>query len=88
MRNFLIKKPVKFKYKQDCHPKKGFVNWWEYMGYYKSKSAKRQQFKKETLLEYNTDTSAGLPIKEDDIVRYSFEKRRVQDKELVYNIWN
>lgn len=28
-------------------------------------------------LEYNIDTSAGHPVKDDDIVRYSFEKRRV-----------
>ena len=33
-------------------------------------------------LEYNTDTSAGNPVKDDDIVRYSLETRRVQDKEL------
>lgn len=33
-------------------------------------------------IEYNNNTSAGHPIKDDDIVRYSFEKRRVQDKEL------
>ena len=33
-------------------------------------------------LEYNTDTSAGHPIKDDDIVRYSKETQRVQDKEL------
>ena len=34
-------------------------------------------------LEYNTDTSAGHPTFEgDDIVRYSLETRRVQDKEL------
>lgn len=32
-------------------------------------------------IEYNTDTSAGHSIKDDDIVRYSFEKRRVKDKE-------
>ena len=33
--------------------------------------------------EYNTDTSAGHPTFEgDDIVRYSLETRRVQDKEL------
>lgn len=32
--------------------------------------------------EYNTDTSAGHPTKDDDIVRYSLETRRVQDKEL------
>ena len=33
-------------------------------------------------IEYNTDTSAGHPVKDDDIVRYSLETRRVQDKEL------
>ena len=33
------------------------------------------------LKEYNTDTSAGHPVKDDDIVRYSLETRRVKDKE-------
>ena len=34
------------------------------------------------LKEYNIDTSSGHPTFEgDDIVRYSFEKRRVKDKE-------
>ena len=37
-------------------------------------------------IEYNTDTSAGHPIKDDDIVRYSEETQRVQDKELEHNI--
>lgn len=32
-------------------------------------------------LEYNTDTSAGHPVKDDDIVRYSLETGRVKDKE-------
>ena len=32
-------------------------------------------------LEYNIDTSAGHPVKDDDIVRYSLETRRVNDKE-------
>lgn len=32
-------------------------------------------------IEYNTDTSAGHPVKDDDIVRYSLEMRRVKDKE-------
>lgn len=36
----------------------------------------------EELSEYNTDTSAGHPAKDDDIVRYSEETQRVQDKEL------
>ena len=34
------------------------------------------------LLEYNLDKSAGHPIKDEDIVRYSEETQRVQDKEL------
>ena len=34
------------------------------------------------VIEYSTDTSAGHPVKDDDIVRYSLETRRVQDKEL------
>lgn len=33
------------------------------------------------IIEYNINTSAGHPVKDDDIVRYSFEKRRVKDKE-------
>ena len=32
-------------------------------------------------IEHNNNTSAGHPAKDDDIVRYSFEKRRVKDKE-------
>ena len=36
-------------------------------------------------MEYNTDKSADHPIKDDDIVRYSFEKRRVQNKESIHN---
>ena len=35
----------------------------------------------ESTIEYNTDTSAGHPVKDDDIVRYSLETRRVNDKE-------
>ena len=30
-----------------------------------------------SIIEYNTDTSAEHPIKGDDIVRYSFEKKRI-----------
>ena len=32
-------------------------------------------------IEYNTDMSAGHPVKDGDIVRYSLETRRVNDKE-------
>ena len=31
--------------------------------------------------EYNTDTSAGHPAKDDDIVRHSEETQRIKDKE-------
>ena len=38
--------------------------------------------KENYFVEYNIDTSAGHPTNEgDDIVRYSFEKRRVKGKE-------
>lgn len=33
------------------------------------------------LKEYNINTSAGHPVKDDDIVRYSEETQRVKDKE-------
>ena len=33
------------------------------------------------VIEYNTDTSAGHPVKDDEIVRYSEETQRIKDKE-------
>ena len=39
------------------------------------------KFQEPWFKEYNTDTSAGHPVKDDDIVRYSLETRRVKDKE-------
>ena len=46
MKNFLIKKPCKFRCKHDIHPKKlKSENWWECLGFFKSKSAKRQSLK-------------------------------------------
>lgn len=36
---------------------------------------------KHIILEYNTDTSAGHPIKDGDIVRHSEETQRIKDKE-------
>lgn len=43
---------------------------------------KRQTYYKNyTLVEYNTDTSAGHPIKDGDIVRHSEETQRIKDKE-------
>lgn len=32
-------------------------------------------------IEYNSDTSTGHPIKDDDIVRHSEETQRIKDKE-------
>lgn len=58
MKNFLIKGAVRFPCKTDCHPQKGYINWWESLGYYKSKSAKRRAFKRDFMLEYNIDTNA------------------------------
>ena len=50
------------------------------------KDLDRITFNKPTYLEYNTDKSAEHPTNEgEDIVRYSFEKRRVQDKEPACN---
>lgn len=46
MKNFLIKKPCKFRCKHDIHPKKlKSENWWECLSFFKSKSAKRQSLK-------------------------------------------
>ena len=46
MKNFLIKKPCKFRCKHDIHPKKlKSENWWECLAFFKSKSAKRQSLK-------------------------------------------
>ena len=33
------------------------------------------------LKEYNIDTSAGYPVKDDDIVRHFEETQRIKDKE-------
>lgn len=56
------------------------------LGWDRIKELENISFEKPWYLEYNTDKSAEHPTNEgEDIVRYSFEKRRVQDKELVYN---
>ena len=48
-------------------------------------SAKQQEIL-DYIKEYNTDTSAGHPLsKDDDIVRYSLETKRIQDKEPICN---
>lgn len=53
MKSFLIKQPVRFLGKTDCHPSKGFINWWEDMGRFKSKTAKRMRLNRELLNELN-----------------------------------
>ena len=50
------RKPIKFPGKEDCHPPKGHVNWWEYEIETESKKAERQNKKKEIkkeLQDYN-----------------------------------
>lgn len=52
MKNFLIKKPCKFRCKHDIHPKKlKSENWWRCLGFFKSKSAKRQSLKNDMKYE-------------------------------------
>lgn len=53
------------------------------LGWDKIKNLTNITFEKPQYLEYNTDTSAEPlnNIKGDDIVRYSFEKKRTKDKE-------
>ena len=40
-------KNVRFPGKTDCHPKKGFINWWEDITEYISRSTMKQKLKKE-----------------------------------------
>ena len=49
--------------------------------WYTKKELKYKTWCTSKLSEYSTDTSAGHPVKDDDIVRYSLETRRVKDKE-------
>ena len=59
------------------------------LGWERIKELPNVTFEKPWYLEYNTDKSAGHPnYRDDDIVRYSFERGRVQDKEPVHNKWN
>lgn len=51
----LGRKPSRFPTKTDCHPKKGFVNWWEELntgnkkGYRKKKKQELSKYKKQIL---------------------------------------
>lgn len=58
MKDFTMKGPVRFACKRDAHPRKGQMNWWEDMGYYKSKTAKRQKLKKDIERGLDRATSA------------------------------
>lgn len=41
----LRKKLLKFSGKKDCHPRKGYVNWWEQEGTSENKKASRRSAK-------------------------------------------
>ncbi len=41
------RKTVKYTEKRDFHPKKGWVNWWEIIGDYISRSIRKQKLRKE-----------------------------------------
>ena len=51
-------KPVHFPGKTDCHPRKGFVNWWENEMAYHGKAIERRYVRKEIqngILEFIED---------------------------------
>ena len=48
-------KTVRFPGKTDCHPPKGWKNWWEDITEYFSRSTMKQQLKK----EYEQERSKG-----------------------------
>ena len=45
MKPYSIKTKVRHNY-TDCHPKKGWENWWEYMSYSGSNTATRMEAKR------------------------------------------
>lgn len=47
MKPYGLGKTVKFPGKKDCHPKKGFVNWWEKIVEPKARKTIKQEIKKE-----------------------------------------
>lgn len=40
-------KTVHFPHKTDCHPKKGYINWWEDICVWLTRSSMKQKTKKE-----------------------------------------
>ena len=47
MKPYGREKKVRFPHKTDCHPKKGFINWWEDIARFLSRSRMKQINKKE-----------------------------------------
>lgn len=47
MKPYGREKKVVFPGKMDCHPGKGYVNWWEKIADYLSRGAMKQKLKKE-----------------------------------------
>ena len=47
MKPYGREKKVRFQSKTDCHPKKGFINWWEDIARFLSRSRMKQINKKE-----------------------------------------
>lgn len=46
MKPYSAKKKTKYNY-TDCHPKKGYENWWEFMAFTGSNTATRMKVKQE-----------------------------------------
>lgn len=38
-------KPIRFPGKTDCHPKKGWKNWWACLGFKSTRSSRKQKLK-------------------------------------------
>ena len=47
MKPYGREKTVRFSYKKDCHPRKGWHNWWETMADYLSRTEIKRRVKKD-----------------------------------------
>ena len=47
MKPYYRGKPIRFPNKRDCHPKKGFINWWEDISEWLSRRTIKQRIKKD-----------------------------------------
>lgn len=52
----LGQKPIKMNH-TDCHPPKGFVNWWEVDGCYENKTADKESAKKSIAAQLKEELS-------------------------------